>query len=1158
MTDLAEYTLADGFGAESGRVSLTGVQALVRAVLDQIRADGHAGRQTAALVAGYRGSPLGGVDAAYHRNRDILEQHRVRFLNGVNEELGATMVWGAQRASDNPRARHDGVVGLWYGKGPGLDRAGDAIRHGTMSGVRPTDGVIAAVGDDPASKSSTLASASEHSLADLALPTLYPANTQEVLDLGRYGYELSRACGSWVGFKIHTDVADGSGTVAVDPDRLEIAATPFLVDGEPWQATIETSLVAPWSLAVEHEAFGLRLDAARHFAVTNGIDRTAGAGDAWLGILAAGKPYLDLRSALADLGLATDSDLEEVGIRLHKPALIWPLEPTALGEFARGLETVVVVEEKRPFLETQTRDLLYGRTEAPSVLGKRDLDGEPLVPSYGALEPDQLVEPLRRVLAARIPTERLKPRRERIPVTEGPKLPGRTPYFCSGCPHNRSTVVPEGSVAGGGIGCHGMALFMPGRAEGITHMGGEGAQWVGMAPFVDEDHRFQNLGDGTLAHSGILAIRQAVAAGTNITYKILYNGVVAMTGGQDAAGELAVPDLTRQLEAEGVARVVVVTDDPRKYPSDARFAPGTRILHRDELNDVQLELREVPGTSVIIYDQACAAELRRDRKRGRIDIPTTRVFINEAVCDGCGHCGQISNCISVHPVQTEFGRKTRIHQESCNFDLTCVGGECPAFLTVEIDPDDQLDRGAGADHPFRDRPLPPDPVAPEAASVLTVGIGGTGVVTVNQLLTTAALLDDKTASSLDQTGLAQKGGPVVSHLRIGPRAATGASRLSEGGADAYLVFDLVAGTSPQNLARADSECTTAIVSTSKVPTGQMVTMKELERFPEEDAFHERIGSVTRSDTSVWLDAEGVARTLFRSQPAANLVVVGVAYQLGLLPLSGEAIEKAIELNGVAVEMNTEAFRVGRRLADDPSLTGEIVPQTAASAPAPALTGPAAELAALVPSDDRLAQTLTWRLPELIAFQNEAWARGYVDRVGRIRSAETSVVDRSDLSDVVARQLFKLMTYKDEYEVARLHRRPELTEEIRRRFGPNAKISFQLKPPTLTRFGVDRKVAIPERTARSMFASLAPMKRLRGRRADPFGRTEERRVERALIDEYGALIEEIASGLTENNYDAAVSLAGLADMIRGFGDVKLANVERYRRELDSARAAWRSR
>ena len=1059
----------------------------------------------------------------------------------------------------SPRSLNDGVIGLWYGKGPGLDRAGDAIRHGNMSGVGPTDGVLAAVGDDPASKSSTLASASEHSLADLALPTLYPGSVQEVLDLARYGYEMSRACGSWVGFKIHTDVADGSGTVDVDGGRVTIADAPFMVDGERWRAQTETALIAPRVLEIEHEAFGRRLDAARHFAAVNGIDRSVGAGDAWLGIIAAGKPYHDVRSALGQLGLGSDHDLERHGIRILKPALIWPLEQSALDGFARGLESILVVEEKRPFLESQTRDLLYGRAEQPAVIGKRDEVGEALVPSYGALESDQLIEPLRRILSRRIPTEQLRPERSLIPVTDGAQLPGRTPYFCSGCPHNRSTTVPEGSVAGGGIGCHGMALLMPGRAEGITHMGGEGAQWVGMAPFVDEDHRFQNLGDGTLAHSGVLAIRQAVAAGTNITYKILYNGVVAMTGGQDAAGELPVPDLTRQLEAEGVARVVVVSDDPDKYPSDARFAPGTRVTDRDQLDDVQLELRDVAGTTVIIYDQGCAAELRRGRKRGRIETPTTRVFINEAVCDGCGHCGQISNCISVHPVETPFGRKTRIHQESCNFDLTCVGGECPAFLTVEVDLDDHPGRVDDADVLVPDGPLPPDPTIPESASVLTVGIGGTGVVTVNQLLTTAALLDGKTATSLDQTGLAQKGGPVVSHLRIGPGVDEGASRLDAGGADAFLVFDLVAGANPHNLARADRETTTAVVSTSRVPTGHMVTIRDLEQFPAEEAFHSRIGAVTRPDTSVWLDAEGVARSLFRSQPAANLIVVGIAYQLGIIPLRAEAVERAIELNGVAVEMNIDAFRIGRRLAVSSDLVGEIATGVRGAAGPPRLEGAAAKLARTVATDERLAETLAWRIPELVAFQNRAWARRYVDRVRAVRDAELATgVGQSDLSDTVARQLFKLMTYKDEYEVARLHRRPELAEEVRARFGENARISFQLKPPTLTRVGIDRKVAIPERTARTLFASLAPMKRLRGRRTDPFGRTEERRIERELIDDYEALTDDIASRLTDENYGEAVAMAALVDRVRGFGDVKLGNVADYRAEVEQAFEAWRAR
>ncbi len=1156
MTDLASYTLADRFGAETGRVSLSGTQALVRTLLDQVRADRRRGLRTAGLLAGYRGSPVGGVDAAYLSNQEIMEAHDVRFVNGVNEELGATMVWGAQQAGRHPAPRHDGVIGMWYGKGPGLDRAGDAIRHANVAGVEPTGGVLAVAGDDPACKSSTIPSASELAFADLGLPTLYPASVQELLDLGRYGYELSRASGAWVGVKVHTEIADGSAVVDVDHDRIEVVREPYLLDGEPWRQTCDDALLAPRSVALEHEAFVERPAAAQHFAAVNGLDRRLGADDAWLGLVAAGKPYLDLRTALERLGIDTEASLHQLGIRIHKPALIWPLEPRGLRAFATGLEAVMVVEEKRPFVEDQIRASLYGTAAAPEVVGKRDETGRPLVPAAGALEADQLVEPLRRVLARRVPADRLAAPRERIAVSAGSgRLPSRTPYFCSGCPHNRSTTVPEGSVAGGGIGCHGMAVMMDGRATAITQMGGEGAQWVGQAPFVDEAHRFQNLGDGTLAHSGILAIRQAVAAGTNITYKILYNGVVAMTGGQQAAGELAVPELTRELDAEGVARVVVVADDPGKYPDDADFAPGARVVHRDELDAVQLELREVPGTTVLVYDQACAADLRRGRKRGRLAAPTTRVFINEAVCDGCGHCGLISNCISVHPVETPLGRKTRIHQESCNFDLTCVGGECPAFLTVEIDEADRRPLDPDAAQLGLDRPPPPDPDVPDSASLLTVGIGGTGVVTVNQLLTTAALLDGKTTTALDQTGLAQKGGPVVSHLRVG-HDHEGASRLAEGGADTYLVFDVVAGVSRANLARTDPERTVAVVSSSRVPTGQMVSRRTRERFPELDRFRRGIDATTRADANVWIDAEAIAKSVFRSQPAANLVVLGVAYQRGLLPVSAAAIERAIELNGVAVETNTRAFRLGRQIGHDASILDDLAVATPDEGP-PRLAGAAAAMLESIDADDRLRDTLAWRLPELVGFEDEAWAQRYVDTIGRLRRRELAIgQDRSELSVTVAHQLAKLMTYKDEYEVARLHRRPELVEEVRRRFGPNARIFFQLKPPTLARVGVDRKIAMPERAAQVMFGSLARMKWLRGRRADPFARTDERRIERELIVEYESLVDEIAAGVRPDRYDAAVALAALADQIRGFGEVKLANVARYRAELDDALDAWR--
>ncbi len=1159
MTDLVDYSLEDQFGSEEGRATLSGVQAMVRMVLDQVRADARTGQSTGALIAGYRGSPVGGIDAAYQRNSSELDANQVRFINGVNEELGATMIWGSQLASKHQAPLHDGVVGLWYGKGPGLDRAGDAIRHGNVCGAGRADGVIAAVGDDPACKSSTLPSASEHALADLALPTLFPGSVQEILDYGRYGYELSRACGAWVGMKIHTDVADGSATVDLDPARIEIARVPFLVDGEPWMQTVNDVILAPFSITQENEAFTMRPAAARHFVATNGLDRTVGANDPWMGIVAAGKPYYDLRTALSQLGIDSDEDLVAVGIRIHKPAMIWPLEPGGIERLAAGVETIMVVEEKRAFLEDQVRNILYGSANAPAIFGKRDPDGSPLVPSAGALEPDHLVEPIRRILEPRL-GDRLSSKRERIPVSIGKAhLPSRTPYFCAGCPHNRSTVVPEGSNAGGGIGCHGMALMMPGRATGITQMGGEGAQWVGLSCFVEEPHRFQNLGDGTLAHSGILAIRQAVSAGTNITYKILYNGTVAMTGGQDAAGGLSVPALTRELEAEGVKRIVVVAADPDQYGDDAWFAPDTKILHRDKLDQVQRELREIGGTTVLIFDQGCAAELRRGRKRGRIEQPNTRVFINEAVCDGCGHCGVVSNCVSVHPVDTPLGRKTRIHQESCNFDLSCLGGDCPAFITVTVDGSDSVGGAGGPTltSTVAGWPMPDEPVIPEAGSVLTVGIGGTGVVTVNQLLNTAALLEGKAASSLDQTGLAQKGGPVVSHLRIGPDSEVGASRLAQGGADAYLIFDLVAGVASANLARTESGRTTAVVSTSRMPTGHMVTQKALEHFPELDAFKDQINATTRVDANVWLDAEGLAKTVFRSQPAANLIVLGAAYQGGLLPLSSSAIERAIELNGVAVEMNTEAFRLGRRLAADPSCLAEITVENEGAAGPPELTGNAADLAASVDVDEVLATTLAWRLPELFAYDNLAWAARYIETVASVRAAEIeSGVDRSDLSDAAARQLFKLMTYKDEYEVARLHQRPEIRETIEQTFGRNAVYRYQLKPPTLAKLGIDHKIGLGRFSSAVAFGSLRRLKGLRGGRLDPFARNEDRRIERDLIDEYEKVAVELAGSLTADRYDDAVRIASLADQIRGFGEVKLRNVASYRVELDDALAGWR--
>ncbi len=1164
-----EFNLTDRLAATTGTVAMSGIEAVVRIPLDQHRADAARGLRTAGLICGYRGSPVGGMDQVYDRNEGILTANDIRFINGVNEDLGATAVWGSQLASLEPNPRFDGVLGMWYGKGPGVDRSGDAFRHANTSGVSPNGGVLAIAGDDPSSKSSTVASASEWALADQAMPTLFPGNVQEVLDFGRFGYEMSRFSGVWIALKIVTNVADGYATVNPDPDRLTILPTTYEVDGAPWRPTQSDQLIGAMAVQLEEELFTHRMAAAKAFVAAQGLDRTIGAeGSAKLGIVAAGTNYYESIEALSRLGL-TSNDLAELGIRIYKPAMIWPLEPTGITAFANDLEEILVVEEKRAFVETQIRDILYRRSNAPRVLGKTDEEGRPLIKVEGAIVSDDLLKPLRSRLARFVAKDRLTTERPRIPLLSTPvlstpledssseELPGRAAHFCSGCPHNRSTVVPEGSKAGGGIGCHGMTMWMDRSTVGITQMGGEGAQWVGMEPFINDNHRFQNLGDGTMAHSGSLAIRQAVSAGSNITYKVLYNGTVAMTGGQVAAGEMPVPQLTRWLEAEGVTQSVVVAAEPENYPADADWATNTRVEPRDSLDEVQRELRDIRGCTVIIYDQACAAELRRGRKRGTMVTPTTRVMINTDICEGCGHCGEISNCASVHPVMTPLGRKTEIHQESCNFDLTCLDGNCPAFVSIEIDPDYKPKSGGTALVPAGD--LPPEPVVPSSGSVVLVGIGGTGVVTMSQIVSTAALLDGRETNSLDQTGLAQKGGTVVSNLRVSAAGDESSNFIGDGEADALLLFDLVSGINPKNLARASAHRTVAVVSTGLVPTGAMVSGRSAEAFPELSRFRSVIDPVTRAAENSWLDAGGIAQRIFASQPLANALLLGVAYQKGLIPVSGSSIEKAIELNGVAVEANTEAFRLGRRLAVDPALLEQLEnPDAAASARPPLLTGKAAAIAASIETDDELAEVLAYRIGELIEYQDAKYAQSYADVVKRVRSAELRLglaPARSDLSQTIARQLFKLMAYKDEYEVARLALKSDIADQARARFGPNAKVSYRLHPPTMKHLGYDNKISIPEAVGQKMFQGLLKTKRLRGKRLDPFGQTEERKVERRLIGEYRSLVDTLLAKLDQTNYDQAVAIADLADQIRGYDDIKLANVERYRGALRTSLSDW---
>ncbi|MBI4013925.1 MAG: indolepyruvate ferredoxin oxidoreductase family protein [Candidatus Rokubacteria bacterium] len=1153
-----ELSLDAKYRLERGRVFLSGIQALVRLPLDQHRADTRRGLDTATLICGYRGSPLGGFDLTLERNAALLREHQVLFISGVNEDLGATAVFGSQLAHLFPKPKHDGVLGMWYGKAPGVDRSGDIFKHANFAGVGRYGGVLALAGDDPQAKSSTLPTHSEVAFYDALMPVLFPGNVQDILDLGRLGFELSRYAGLWVGFKIVTDVADGVGTAEVAPDRIVVRDPGFLYEGRPWERGEPQLTLPPLTLAMEREIHYGRLEAARGFAAANGLNRiTVATPEAWLGIVAAGKAYDDLRQALADLGL-DEAALRRYGIRLLKLGMLFPLEPGIVREFARGLEELLVVEEKRGFAELLIRDVLYDLAAHPRVVGKRDEQGRPLVPADGELDADAI---------ARIVGGRLEPRvaldsvRVRLAVLEAvrerhaPPILTRQPFFCSGCPHNRSTVVPEGSFAAAGIGCHGLALAMDRHVVGITQMGGEGVQWVGLAPFTETPHLFQQLGDGTFFHSGSLAIRQAVAAGTHITFKILYNSAVAMTGGQDAAGAVPVPELTRQLDAEGVRRILVLTDEPEKYPRDARWAPGVVVWHRDRLDEAQRVLREIPGVTALVYDQRCAAEKRRLRKRGKLADPAMRVVVNEAVCEGCGDCGTKSNCLSVHPVETEFGRKTQIHQSSCNKDYSCLLGDCPSFLTV-------VPGGEPGRPPTNrrklyrvDQPLP-EPVlrVRRDASVFLMGIGGTGVVTVNQILGTAALLEGRHVIGLDQTGLSQKGGPVVSHLKLADRPADRASKVGAADADAYLGFDLLVAAAPQNLALARPDATIAVVSTTQMPTGAMVASPDV-AFPDPQGLLGAINRVTRKDENVFVDALGLAEALFGDHMAANMIVLGAACQAGAIPVSAAALEQAIALNAVAVETNTHAFRVGRLLVAEPRWLGTVRRHRAGAVEvAPVLEEGARGLVDSVGATGELRRLLEIRVPELCAYQDARYAAEYAAFVTRVADAERGAVPGATrLAEAVARFLFKLMSYKDEYEVARLHIVPEMAASLAAEFGGPVRVHYHLHPPILRALGWKRKVALGS-WVEPVFRLLVRVRRLRGTAFDPFGYARVRRLERALVGEYRRMVEQALADLSPATHDRAVAIARLPDLIRGYEGVKLRSVERFRAEARALGAA----
>jgi indolepyruvate ferredoxin oxidoreductase len=1196
-------------------VHLSGVQATIRLLIDVLRADRAGGRRSAAFVSGYQGSPLAGfdkeLDAALRTHLDVEIVHRP----AVNEEIAATAVMGSQLASTLDSARVDGVLGVWYGKAPGLDRSMDALRHASFAGASPHGGALAIVGDDPSAKSSTLPSASEAALSDLGMPVVFPRSLAEVLNLGRHAIALSRFTGAWVGMKLTTAIADAEGTVAVRewPE-------PVIPEGYVAPA-VSGDLLTPGSVEREQAVLTDRLLAAARYGDANGLNRlTVSPERPRLAIVAAGIVYTELVEALRLLGLDPDA-LRSSGVALAEIRMPFPIGQQFARALTTGFEQVIVVEERRDLVESQLLSLIARRRDSPAVLGRLDLDGRPLVPRHGVLDAGSIARILSPLLRASIGTAVLEPpeprRRIELKLTaarppagppsgpspagppsgpspagppSGPSPAGppsgrasRVPWFCPGCPHSVSTVVPEGTLVGEGIGCHTIVHYMPelrvGRRVGLTQMGGEGAQWIGMEPFVGERHLVQNLGDGTFFHSGQLAVRAAVAAGVSITYKVLWNGATAMTGGQQVVGATPSPvDLARMLVLDGVKRVVITTDDATRYRR-VRLPAGVSVRSRDDMVAVQEELAAIDGVTVLVHDQPCATELRRARKRGRAPLPTERVVINERVCEGCGDCQVKSNCLSLQTIDTPLGTKTRIDDDTCNVDRSCLKGDCPAFTLVKIparpghparhptrNPTGQP-QGAQVSSPGTDgaldasgEPLPPAPVAPRdrARTVRIAGIGGTGVVTCAHLLAWAGLLEGMEVWGLDQTGLSQKAGPVISDLRIGPGAGERSNVLGDGEVDVLIAADLVAASVPKVLASMAPGRTAVVGSSAASLSGPMVLGIESRKVPVTELEATLVGAAADGHAT-FLDAVAVAHEVGASASAANVVLLGAACQLGLLPVSASAITTAIERNGVAVEANIAAFNAGRRWVVTPTAASLAAASPAAASPAvafrptaassaPASRPTPAEVGARILSqvDCNLLPAaglrhLQWLAGDLVDYQDEALARRFAVLVGEAARAERRVGGDGRLTAAVGFGYHKLLAYKDEYEVARLLLEFPATEPW------EGKVTWLLHPPALRARGLGHKIRLGPWSRPAMHA-LRAARRARGTPFDVFGRTPLRRTERELAGEYADAIRSILPSLTQSNLDAATGIAGLPDRVRGFEGVKEKSVASYRQEL----------
>lgn len=1139
----ADITLEDKYELASGRVFLSGTQALVRLPLLQRQLDEAAGLNTAGYISGYRGSPLGGYDGQLAKAGKHLKQHHVQFQPGVNEDLAATAIWGTQQAPSLPGCRYDGIFSIWYGKGPGVDRSGDVFKHGNRLGSARHGGVLLAFGDDHPGKSSTVAHQSEQAIAANGIPVLYPATVQDYLDLGVHGFALSRFSGLWVGFKCVNETVECTATVEVGPQRHSIQLPQIETPDQGRNAKIAFDPAAD-----DVRLSRYKIPAAHAYCRANKLDKTTlGSPDARLGIVSAGKSWLDVNSALQLLNI-DEEQAEALGVRVYKVAMISPLEPNGISEFAQGLQELLFVEEKQAFMEPQATHVLYNlpADQRPRIVGKKDESGQILLPSDVQLEPLRLARLIgARLLRCGVESPELEARLSQIDsvLSEADqRMPSnlpRTPYFCSGCPHNTSTKVPEGSLAMSGIGCHTMAAMMNRNTLPPTQMGGEGLNWTGIAPFSDLDHVFQNLGDGTYFHSGLLAVRASVVAGVNVTYKVLYNDAVAMTGGQQVEGNLTVAEIAQQLRAERVGRIVVVNDgtQPTDYAKD--LPDDVQIRHRDQLDQIQREFRELPGVTAIIYDQTCAAEKRRRRKRGTYPDPEKRMFINHWVCEGCGDCSVKANCVSILPKETEFGRKRQIDQSSCNKDYSCEKGFCPSFITVL---GGELRKPAVMDLKLTADDLPPPATSDPQRDILITGIGGTGVVTVGAVLGMAAHLEGKSASVFDMTGLAQKGGAVLSHLRIGSAATVFRTpRIGLNTADLILGCDLVVAAGQEVLRAANPGTTTAVLNGHLVPTAAFQSQPNLVLSASQQI--DVIKAVVGSDHTMTLDAQDLAKTLLGNTIGANMILVGFALQHGLLPVSVEAVERAIKLNAVAVDFNKKALLIGRiaavspeSLSSDP-VHGAIASETPAS----------------------LDSTTDVRRKFLTDYQNSLLATRYDNLVAQVAQREAEVdPDSTVLAQAVARYFFKLLAYKDEYEVARLHSDGRLEQALSETFEGDFRIQFSLAPPLLAR--PDQHTGEPRKRSfgpwvLKLFKVLARFRFLRGSVLDPFGYTAERKMERSLITDYEKMIAELLPALTADNLATAVDLACLPDQIRGYGPVKARSVEAAAKRREELLAAF---